>query len=368
VGATLLDEVRTRLGIARLSDLTSSSGDAWSEAVWRIAESYAHWASDFKGPLRREPQTLRPAICPVTGMAPFDEARAAAYSLLIAHSVAVSITDTISYVGRFARLLILLEDLIDAELIVIVPEPTVSEGFFSERLRGAGVGLPQHSIADAPRDVQESVIKAALENAEVGIALDLCRMYPDAIDLACRTSGQVATLRRLTETADEMIRFRAASSQDQLHFFPDLLDQELPILNLPVSDLVKIRKDGLFEPWRMSLQRGLRIIAASKESDLINPRSAERQTLREVMEEGADNFRNQVGRSRTMRNSQVGLMGFGASCAAGALGSLGGPEIGAVVGGSSYLLTLLLSWFSARSSSGERAFRRLIFNLFNDTS
>lgn len=364
VTADLLASGRERLGIARLSDYRDS-GHSWKEVVTRLAGAYVEWASTFDMPPEQEANTLRPILAPVTGMAPFDEANAAASSLLLAHSAAVSITNTMSYVGRLARLLILLEDLIDAGLVVIVPEPPVVSGFsFSGLLME--LELSRSSLANDDLPDKEERVSTMLANAEMGIALDLCCMYPGRLDLACRIPDQVATLRRLIESADNTTTAKIAASHDRIRHLPDLLQQEFPVFDLATADLVKIRKDGLFDTWRSSLQRGLSIIAASDDSDLIDPRTTRRLELRDTMEEGASRIRGELGRSQVLRNGQIGVVSFGASCATGAVASLGGAEVGAAVGGASFLVTALLRWFGGRPSSGERAFRRLVFQLFRD--
>lgn len=364
VTSDLIAAARTSLGIAQLSGF-KECGHPWKEVVKRLAGAYVDWASAFEMPPEREANTLRPVIAPVTGMALFDEVHAAASSLLIAHSVALSITDTISYIGRLARVLILLEDQIDAGLVVIVPEPPVVSGFsFSGLLMELE---PLHDpVASDDLLTREERASEMLTNAEMGIALDLCCMYPDRVDLACRIPAQVATLCQLIEAGDNATGARIASSHDRMRYLPALLQQEFPVFDLSVADLVKIRKDGLFETWRSSLQRGLKVIADSDESDLIDPLTARRRELKEAMEEGAAFIRGELGRSRILRSGQIGVMSFGASCAAGSVASLGGPEVGAAVGGVSFLTTALLRWFGGRPSSGERAFRKLVFELFQD--
>jgi hypothetical protein len=209
-------------------------------------------------------------------------------------------------------------------------------------------------------------VESVLERAEVGIALDICAMYPDGIDFTCRTSSQVEVLRELIEFTDASMRARAVSCQGELHFIPEVIRQDFPIFDLSVSDLVKVRKDGLFDTWRSSLKRGLLIASTLNESDFIDPRSARKHEIQEALAQGANDIRKQVGHSRVLRNSQIGVMSFGASCAAGAIASLGGPVVGAAVGGSAYFATVLLNWVAGRRTSGESSFQRLVFQLFNN--
>src|SRR5438094_8727356 len=113
----LLSILRDRLGVPRLSDVRWGSG-ADSEVQHAIADSYSDWAQSFTEPPPRPAHTLRPIVLPLTGMNPFDEAATAAQTLLACHSVCVHIPDTMSFLRRLWRFLVLLEEEIDSGLVV----------------------------------------------------------------------------------------------------------------------------------------------------------------------------------------------------------------------------------------------------------
>lgn len=122
----LIRSARELTGTQKLAELRSRPPDR--EVVLRLVEAYVLWAKSFHEPPSKPSNSLRPIVAPVTGMAQVDEVNFALKALMVTESVAISITDTLSYMGRLPRLLVLLEDYIESGLVVIVPEARPGQG------------------------------------------------------------------------------------------------------------------------------------------------------------------------------------------------------------------------------------------------
>lgn len=193
------------------------------------------------------------------------------------------------------------------------------------------------------------------------MALDLCSMYPDRIDLASRNDWQLEVIRSLLQSVGQLTT--GTESVDRLIFLPSLLTQELPLLDLSVEDAVAIRKDGIFDTWRHGVELWLDRIGTVDETQLLDPAGATRRELSEAMADAQNQLRQSIGKSAVLKQRQVGVMGFAISCVAGGLGAIGGPITGVLVGGAAFGASAVIRWLGGRPTSGERAFRRLVVQL-----
>ena len=99
----LIRSARELTGTQKLAELRSRPPDR--EVVLRLVEAYVLWAKSFHEPPSKPSNSLRPIVAPVTGMAQVDEVNFALKALMVTESVAISITDTLSYMGRLAATL-----------------------------------------------------------------------------------------------------------------------------------------------------------------------------------------------------------------------------------------------------------------------
>jgi hypothetical protein len=156
------------------------------------------------------------------------------------------------------------------------------------------------------------------------------------------------------------------STNDQLRYLHRVVSVPFPMLELPVADMIKVRQDGVFDAWREAVGRGFERMDGFDQDLLLNPNSAQLAIIRKTLEDAADQLRQQLNRSNVLRNSIRGLTGFALSAACGALGSMGGPVTGAASAGAGFLGGALIDWLGGRPGTGERAFKRLIVQVFDD--
>ena len=140
---SVLDHVRASFGVASLSELRGRP--LGSDAFNHVVDAYLYLASSVKAPPPKESFQLRPTFM-TSVVSPYDEAEVAARALLLYHSVAVILPDSINYPRRMLRLLTLLEELIDDGLVVLLPEEVMNTrkpSYFE-----IGLGIPD--IGPAP--------------------------------------------------------------------------------------------------------------------------------------------------------------------------------------------------------------------------
>jgi hypothetical protein len=132
--ASLVDVVRE---VGNVNSMRELRGRA-SEDLFELAcTSYSTWADTAKV---APPQDSADYLCPVLtpwSISSFDEVEPARRCVLACGRVAVQISDSINYARRMMRLLILLEEAINKNLVTLIPE-------------GSGSELITHSLHDPP--------------------------------------------------------------------------------------------------------------------------------------------------------------------------------------------------------------------------
>jgi hypothetical protein len=315
------------LGIARLDALRDRELDG-ATVFDTVAKSYGEWLELFVAPPARPEGTLRPLVLPLTGLNPTDEAATASQTLLVCHSVGIEVPNTLSYLRRLLRLLILLEDEIDAGLVVLIPDKGTLEpaGMYADwrsKQRGRFVGRER---------TDDGMLHAATEffaEAEVVVALDLCSQFPDELDLACRTAEQSRYLRSLLEEARLRGSMDLSHAHDRLSFLPELLSLQLPCFDLSVEDMLRIRREGLFNDWQDAVKKGVMSLQSVDSSRLLDPRSAIRDEVQHEIREAAEELNRRVRDSGFLRHALIGGTTFGIACAAGSLGAISANPLAA---------------------------------------
>src|SRR4051794_21274971 len=118
----LLDIFRHRLGVESLSVLREDT-PLRDKAFREVERAYVEWRAPLAPPAK-EFGEFRPVFAP-SALSPTYEVADTLQSLLIAHSVAIIVPNSINYIARLAWLLTLLEEPIDAGLVHVLSEPTV---------------------------------------------------------------------------------------------------------------------------------------------------------------------------------------------------------------------------------------------------
>jgi hypothetical protein len=188
----LLDLLRGRLGVESL-DVLREDTPLRDKAYRDVERAYVEWRQPL--PPAKRADELRPIFAP-SALSPTYEVAQSLQSLLLAHSVAIIVPNSINYIPRLVWLLTLLESAIDARLVHIVSEETVGREteFFDVWMEEQTVGVKG--------ETKEARLKAAqlmLETGDIALALDACSRHPEYFDLACRTPGQLEWLRHHIE-------------------------------------------------------------------------------------------------------------------------------------------------------------------------
>jgi hypothetical protein len=351
----LLDVFRHKLGEPSLSGVFRD-GDLMKTAVREIVAAYNEWEQPTTPPPKGTGE-LRPVFAP-SALSSHYEVDELLNSLLLVHSVAIVVPDSLNYATRLVSLLANLEDAVDAGLIHVLPERVLHEppGFFDELLaQDAELVLPDSLSQD------ERVLRVSefIDMADIALTLDACASHPDKLDLACRTPRQRDWLRaRIQELPREAIK-----SQDSLAYMSELLALKLPVANVPIRDMLALRADGAFDRWRQALAATIQEVTASSDDIFLDPASGRTAAMRERMAAAAEEMAGEP--SGWIRNATAEVTNFGIACAGGAGGFLlGGPVGSGAVAGGAYVTTKIVDWLRARPSAGDDAARRMVAELF----
>lgn len=352
---SILDELRSDLGVHSLSELRSRKID---QASWDgVLRAYGRLVSMAPDVPPKPAGQLRAAI-PTNAVSETDEAEIAARALVICHTAAVILPDTISYPRRFLRLAVLLEEAIGAGLVILLPESIVptDEGEYFNTAMGWEIG-------ELPDSEDERLARAriGMSRLEIAQAMDACAKFPDRLDLAPTSAAQIGQIRELIEVSGPL-----QAPTDRVLFLPNLLELDTPRFELAPHELVAIRRDGVFESLRVAVAEALRRASAIQDDVAIDPKSARLREVQDFLTAAAADAKLETNRSRVLRSTLIGTTAVGLGCATGALGAIGGIEPAAVAGGASVAGGFLLGWLGGRPASGTRHFQRAVVSLFGE--
>jgi hypothetical protein len=305
--SNLLDVFRHKLGEPSLSAVFRD-GDLMKTAVREIVAAYNEWEQPTAPPTKVA-GGLRPVFAP-SALSSHYEVDELLNSLLLVHSAAIVVPDSINYATRLVSLLANLEDAVDAGLVHILSERVLNEppGFFDELLaENAELALPD-SLSQDERVVRVSEF---IDVADIALTLDACASHPDKLDLVCRTPGQRDWLRtRIEELPREAIK-----SQDSLAYMSELLALKLPAAKIPISDMVALRAGGAFDRWRQALATTIQEATAIDDDIFLDPSSGRKAAMRERMAAAAEEMASES--SGWIRNATAEMTNFGIACAGG---------------------------------------------------
>jgi hypothetical protein len=361
----LLTAVRSRLGVERLSHIESLPGKTIEDT---IGPSYRNWSKQFV--LSPKPgATIRPVITP-TSLSSLDVPKVSLRTLLLCQQIAIGLPDSIGWVRPMFHLLVQLEDFIDEDLVLLVPDFAHliddTEKIFDFRAF-FGTWLNSREEGSLSNGTPEEMARAEedfIAGGEISMALDYCRRYPDSLDLACRNPVQHRQFQSLLDKSLNYVSSSTLETHDRLTYLPDLLSLELPdTRNLSIADLVAVHKHGLFDDWKSALTEGLALARQIDDVEYLQPGSARIREVRSALEAAARRTRETVGRSRSLEIAKR-TSSFGIAVAAGALGALGGPMSAGAAAGGAFAVTTLINWLGGRPTSGTRAFRKMVTQFF----
>lgn len=346
-GETLTADLRARLGVTSFKEFASRASELNVEGL--LEDTYEHWLRTGPRPSRKPSGQLRPCHCPST-LSRVDELAFVTRGLLVADSVALVLPQGSYLYTRLVPLLAACEELIDSGLLVLIPErhvdptPTLMKYFrrFAEELR-TGTYRPDHDEDFAELEIAQS--------------LDACSALEGRVDLGLTNRGQS---RVLLEHLVEVEQFHQVAVHDELAFLPDFLSFDLPLPDLPVGDLQALRKDGYMANLRAVVRDATRTAVAADVDLLLDRRSTLRREFHERINDALEQEASAHRRSSLVRGTTGRSATFAVGVATGALGGVGGLEIGAMAGGLSVVGAALAEWFMERPSRGQRAYRRLL--------
>jgi hypothetical protein len=343
------------LGVASLNELRSlTPSNSWLEAT---AAAYNSLSDARPKPPPHPAHELRPVIS-TSRFSNLDEAEVAARALLIAESVAVLVPDSMGYAQRLLRLATILEPAIDEGLLILLPETSIDSNTYFESSLAIAYG-------DVPNAAEDRTAQVAQVTArfEVASAMDAARRYPDRLDLAVTSRSQIDHVRDLLAVVGDS-GDRQAPSVDRVRFLPDVVSLQLPKIALAADELVRLRRDGMFQDLRRGLTEALRRTEAVGDEEVVDPASARVREIREYLDDVAAASARDSKRSRLVRRATNGFLSVAVGTATGALGAAGGIEPAAAAGGGAAAGGLVLSWLSARPGDGPRRFRQTVARLF----
>lgn len=358
------DLFRAKFGVESLKEVRPQDFASW-ESISPVAEVYTEWSRMYTEVPQKSSPGFRPIITTSALSLP-DEHIVAARSLLLCDSVAVVIPNSINFGIRFLVLATVLESAIDSGLVIFVPDGLTNEThkYMDAWLQATASSATSSSSAESSEKTARAM--HFLAGAEVAWNLDLCISFPDKFDLACMKAGQTSYIREVLQTLGDELPASMMSTHDQLRYLHRAVSVPFPTLELPVAEMMSVRKDGLFDAWRVAVNRSFEKMGSLDQDQLLDPNSAQLAIIKESLEDSVDELRRQLNRSDVLRRSVCGSTGFALSTVCGALGSIGGPVIGGAAAGAGFLGGALIEWLGGRPGTGERAFKRLIVQVFNE--
>lgn len=351
----LIDVFRDRLGVSSLSSVLQD-GDLIKTAVGEVTAAYNDWEQPAAPP-PKQPGELRPVFAP-SALSPPYEVSQTLNSLLVVHSVAIVVPDSINYATSLVALLAGLEDAIDEGLVHILPERALGRApGFVDKVLADQLELPE-SLSEDERVARFTEL---LEVADIAIGLDACVEHPDGFDLACRTARQRDWLR----TRIEELPSDAAGSQDSLAYLAELMALDLPLAGFPSNEMLTLRRERAFDRWRRALIETIQEVRTIDDDVFLDPSAGRLAAIRERMEVAAEEIsRDSAGWGRKLTGETAK---FGVACAGGVVGAvLAGPVGAGAVGGGAYLSTRVVDWLLGRPSKAGKAARRIVAELFVD--
>ncbi len=357
----ILHDVREMLGVAHLTEYVDA---APSRPYYQLAleKAYDDAVLRIEAPPVKSADALRPVLL-TSAMSDTDEAEVAARSLLLCDSVVVVIPESRLYIPRLFRLLVLLEDAIDAGLVIPLPEPVTYAGL-QRKCSAFDAVWTRHCPPEGTSDRADP--NTMMADLNIAQAVDLCLSFPTAFDLVTRCAIELELVRDLV-TSSCNSKIQLASGRDRLVFVPTLLDLQLPDVRLHAAELVRLRRDGVFQTWRAALSAALQTISSMSEEVFLDPAHAVLALLCTELNAAARSSVAETKRSSVLASALKGVVAFGLGCAAGAIGALGGVDMGAAGGGAAVAAGLSLEWLGGRPKAGERTFRKVTASIFEDT-
>jgi hypothetical protein len=353
--SSLLAELRDGLRVRNLADLRSQRpSDRWFEVV---AQAYTKLSNDRPEPPHKRAHELRPTIA-ASAVSAVDEVEVAARSLLLAPTVAILLPDSINYAKYLLRLATLLEPAIDLGFVVLLPETSVADFPYFDSALVSG-----YREISPDRKERELRARDAVQRLETALAMDAVSRFPDRLDLAVPTKAHLDKVRELLQTP---LEGREAPATDRVRFLPDLVSLQIPNIALGIEEVVRLRADGLFEDLRQGLTEALRQTASLTDDDVVDPASVRVREIRQYLDDVTATSVESTMRSRVVRAATTGFIALGVGAVTGALGSLGGIELGAAAGVGGSGAGLVVGWLGGRPLTGERRFRQTVTRLFGD--
>ena len=348
--------IKQRLGVSDLRDLYDLT---LRTVKFEYAEPLNKIFEDWMTEPPQIPVKKNGELRPILVSHGHSDWRLSSRALLVGESFALIQLDRSDSFYTFAESVAWLEEPIDRQLVVLIPESLIADRPSIElhRIIGMLSVLGNKETLGPLADLNFSQISECL------IGLYACSRFPGRVDLVSRDSNSTAVYRYLLESF-LTIDPSAIQTHDQLSYFPRLLKLPLPDFQLPVTDMIHVRDDGLFDDWRMAFSRTL--------TQLRDPgtllTTGESETVKELERE-LNSVANQLGsrieRWRSLRKALVGMTGLSVACTAGALQAGAGTATSSAIGGGSYLTGMIAEYLGSRPSRGIRAFRRLIVQLFD---
>jgi hypothetical protein len=364
----ILDPVRSQLGAERLASLIPSRSEEIYHAVGRLLGRDL-WAAQLKD---KQPSELRVLLAPV--FYSYDIVAAISRCLLISQQVAVYIAASSDGYHMLLDLIEHMEQFIDEGLVILIPE--------EDRPPSAGTYHMEWGVACALNYPNIRPVGDIFLGADMAIALDYCRMFPNAVDLACPTTHHHELLRDVIDVSRAWADWASRrvdrpdhagtpgkgilGSHDRINYLPAFLTLQLPALHLNAEDLVSVHHHGLFAQWKAALEEALRQAYLLDEDSLLDPDSARVRLIRDIMCDAERSTVRSVRRSRKLQSASRGTAKFTIAAASGALGTLDGATGAASAAGGAFLLSAIIDWLGGRPGEGQRAFRRMIPQIFGE--
>jgi hypothetical protein len=219
-------------------------------------------------------------------------------------------------------------------------------------LTGAYANAADNLYLDLESEMRGERMVAVVK--QVLAAFEATREAPEQLD-PYFGPRDVEFIRRLLDAPPEIVN-RLPDERPTLQRYGDswlafnhLLDLPVPVGNIKLTDIVRLREHGQFETLRAGIRAGLDEITRSSFESFLNPEAVQMSVIHDHLKDSHSQAQAEWRNSRWIRQRMPDTLDLTLAVVAGSVGAITTSMLwGGLTGGSAYLVSRLIQWLAAR--------------------